>query len=576
VAQENTHGLDWPNRKIAPVRLTIWDGLILLWAIIAFFLSRGLGQRILRLRFRKARRTQALASLLFIWSLPFLAGCEGTSGSRSPQTSQESLEQERLQAKSEADLAESVANKKLEETVAMWAAFLAPQNPDATGSTLLQTNEISLAKRIREAAIVAELTQRLATESSLERDQLEADSQALSALISTSRWRAIGYASARVLAAALLIWLAITPIRLARKAIARDRKQDNNTCPCCAQVGKLSARKSSGDERSTLKQPRIVECRVCGNQFPEQFRDEPRLCFPTIGIRASGKTHMLATAYHLVKTGRTQTNASLLPMPSLADAQFDVYINLILRARATAGETIYGTGDDLQSLPRPIVLHLNDIDPNGRNGVMVNLFDYAGELMEKQVDTDLLRRRACLTDGFLLVLDPTQLYGENGGVYLEDQINEFTRFYQDSAQARKLKPGVPVPIPVAVCITKFDLLPTENPIGGPAVAYIRHLVNELNPNRPMTLELLKQRSQLIEELMPAMLPGTGESLPARLREQFGERVLYFPVSSVNLNPAELHNPERKDRTPAPFGVLEPILWLLHMHGYCVFDDAKHD
>jgi hypothetical protein len=65
-----------------------------------------------------------------------------------------------------------------------------------------------------------------------------------------------------------------------------------------------------------------------------------------------------------------------------------------------------------------------------------------------------------------------------------------------------------------------------------------------------------------------MFPGW--NVEGALRRHFGGRFMFFPVSSIGLEGAELGNDDHASRMIAPFGVLEPLLWLLHMHGYKVF------
>ena len=43
------------------------------------------------------------------------------------------------------------------------------------------------------------------------------------------------------------------------------------------------------------------------------------------------------------------------------------------------------------------------------------------------------------------------------------------------------------------------------------------------------------------------------------------------MTPVGLEESELGVTSLANRTIAPFGVVEPILWLLHMHGYCMLD-----
>ena len=45
--------------------------------------------------------------------------------------------------------------------------------------------------------------------------------------------------------------------------------------------------------------------------------------------------------------------------------------------------------------------------------------------------------------------------------------------------------------------------------------------------------------------------------------------MFFPLTPVGLT--ELGERGLKDRTVEPYGILEPVMWLLHMNGYPVLD-----
>jgi hypothetical protein len=62
----------------------------------------------------------------------------------------------------------------------------------------------------------------------------------------------------------------------------------------------------------------------------------------------------------------------------------------------------------------------------------------------------------------------------------------------------------------------------------------------------------------------------GVDIRGLVESYFGPQVMFFPVSSVGLFENELGVKDLAKRTIAPFGVAEPFLWLLHMHGYEVF------
>jgi hypothetical protein len=270
---------------------------------------------------------------------------------------------------------------------------------------------------------------------------------------------------------------------------------------------------------------------------------------------------MLVTAYDRIRKRTAPTTAVMQPAPSGGDVdrRFAYLVDQILHRREEAGAT------DLV-LPDPILLHLKDTDPAGANAAIVNLFDYSGELVNPLVDVNQLRDTAVKMDGFMLFLDPTQLTGD---VTLDTQLENLDHFLSHMRAKRRIPVGRPIPVPVAVCIPKFDLLLSENPIGGQAVPYIRELLENLNPPpRHMTPEILRERSELVEQMLPLMFPGA--DIRGVIEGYFGNQMQFFPMSSVSLFEHELGVKDMSRRTMAPWGVAEPIMWLLHMHGYDVF------
>jgi hypothetical protein len=80
-----------------------------------------------------------------------------------------------------------------------------------------------------------------------------------------------------------------------------------------------------------------------------------------------------------------------------------------------------------------------------------------------------------------------------------------------------------------------------------------------------SLRLIQQRSRLVARALPQMFPGW--EVERKLRQHFGGRYMFFPISSVGLD--QVDEDDAAARPLAPFAVLDPLLWLLHMHGYCV-------
>ena len=69
---------------------------------------------------------------------------------------------------------------------------------------------------------------------------------------------------------------------------------------------KVKANIEEEGEEETPKETGYVECKSCSFRFLRSYQKVHRLCFPVVGVRASGKTHMLATGYDRVRK-RTRT-----------------------------------------------------------------------------------------------------------------------------------------------------------------------------------------------------------------------------------------------------------------------------
>ena len=341
--------------------------------------------------------------------------------------------------------------------------------------------------------------------------------------------------------------------QLRKKKIAR---------PAIAHRGPKGKPKPKAKTEEGPKETGYVECKSCSFRFLRSYQKVHRLCFPVVGVRASGKTHMLATGYDRVRKRTAPTAAVVQPAPSLGDARFEEYIDIILNLKREAGGTVH-------DMPDPVMMHVRDADPAGGNTALVNLFDYSGELVNQSIDRDRLKKQAVKMDGFMLFLDPTQLYGDGTNVTLDRQLAALNEFMADMREVRGVPVGQMIPVPVAICIPKFDLLLTENPIQGQSVPFIRQMLSEMNPPpKQTTLGTIQGRSALVEQMLELMFRGV--DVRGLVESYFGPQVMFFPVSSVSLFENELGVKDLSKRTIAPFGVAEPFLWLLHMHGYEVF------
>lgn len=404
------------------------------------------------------------------------------------------------------------------------------------------------------------LAQTLAADGDSALEQVAADAAGLDSRLAENRSQSRLAASLRLGACLAFVLLAFAPLAAARRRLRRELAAAARQCPRCLSNGQLKEKEVLHDPR--YPDPGYVHCPECSYEFRSAYLRYPRLCFPTVGIRSGGKTHWLVTAYDRIKTTNVPVRATLKQVPSPSDERFDKIMQEVLEKRRRPGFTP-------PDLPVPLNFNLADRDRLGAGTALFNLFDFSGEVMSQHINQDLLRRRALLMDGFVLFLDPTQVRGGGTDASIRDQVNQLGEFYEQMCAVRGLEVGQKIPMPVAVCISKLDLLMTRNPMAGRALPWIRDLRKTAGR---VDLAAIRTRSRLCEEQLHLMFPGW--PIARSLRENFGNRFLFFPMTPVGLEESEL-GPEVVDdlekRSIQPFGILEPILWLLHAHGYSVFD-----
>jgi hypothetical protein len=419
--------------------------------------------------------------------------------------------------------------------------------------------ERDVQKSFREIRVLARITSRelegaKQTEKELERGQAD-----LQAFVMGSRGEASLQSLLRIGACVLFVLAAVVPLSLVRLRRRRERDLQSRKCPRCLNKDTLDFVTPSTDREFDEGQTmfRLKVCNTCEYEIRENYIHENRFCFPTVGIRSSGKTHWLLMLYDQIKNSNVPVASAIRKIPSRDDQQFDEMVQRLLYAGEHLSPTVYG-------LPNPLTFHVHDADRVGANKSMVNLFDYSGEMRRFSIDTDEFRRRALLCEGFTLFLDPTQASEGSAGL-IASQIDCLSKFAEEMHAIRGLAAEIPIDLPVAVCISKIDLLVTKSSMSTQAIPLVTSLRQTMT--RKVDLSLIHERSQLCASAMSQMFPGW--NVERSLRENFGGRYMYFPMSSVGLEEAELGVEDLRKRTIVPCGMIEPLLWLLHMHGYCV-------
>ena len=175
-----------------------------------------------------------------------------------------------------------------------------------------------------------------------------------------------------------------------------------------------------------------------------------------------------------------------------------------------------------------------------------------------------LRRRQLQSEGYLFVLDPTQP--------ADRQADSIARFAEQAARIRGVRPGGAINAPLAICLTKLDLLPTlpDFQPGGHADRLYDRL-RDIDPTgASLSNDVIDARSDLIRESLPRLFPGW--NMLSSVKAFFGRRWKLFPLTPIGLNDLSPDNSgSLAQRMFEPYGVCEPLYWLLEQNGMRILE-----
>jgi len=346
-------------------------------------------------------------------------------------------------------------------------------------------------------------------------------------------------------------------------SILRRERAIKETCPICLGRSTLKRERDETDVR-IRNAPPMVHCTnlipdygPCPFSFPAEYQDRGRVCFPTIGVPSSGRTHWLSMLYHEMSAGRYSGDVRLTNLQCESSRHFDELVATLLQQR------VVGTIPP-DSLPIPLIFDFTDHDPWGQSNVLVSVFDYSGEV-SKGSNTgfkDAQRRRALRADGFLYFLDPTKAP--------DSQHEALSMFRRDVRQVQR---RLNMQSPIAICVTKIDLLTGSVP--RPFVEYFYEQLRAIDPTgKSMSMDVIRARSQLTQELRRELWPDW--EVERFILDLFGGRQMFFPLTPVGFDLPGSSSRWAHSPVIHPFGIIEPLLWLLHMNGYRTLTEGKRN
>ena len=337
------------------------------------------------------------------------------------------------------------------------------------------------------------------------------------------------------------------------RGISRRTAEIAETCPLCLSVGTLEPVEGGGLDKvrctGVVSHQPYEECEF---EFHASYQTKSRICIPTLGMPGSGKTHSLAMLFNKLNTTDYYSNAKFNRIQTKGAEAFDNILRDILHDRIGSSAT------QTERISDPVIFQFSDHDLIGPADLLVNIFDFSGEVTVGRTLEDAARRRALDAEGFFFFLDPTQPS--------EVQAPALVRFAEDIRLVKGVNSGKQLHTPVALCVSKIDLMATQ-PYGdmdesGVISRFYRGLADI---GWATDLASIQARSKLLSQLRDTVWPGW--QIERQIHDLFGGRHMFFPMTPVGLN--DLGESDLSRRTISPVGLLDPLLWLLHMNGYRV-------
>lgn len=459
--------------------------------------------------------------------------------------------------KADAQLAQTLADKKAVETafaaaLAKWKASQGAARPLTDLLDQAEHEQQSAVRLATELATQQAIGQRIvddAKQLETARNEIAQYAEQRDAFLRQKQWIRGGLGFG-------LLGLTTAGGVLFKRGMRGRERRTRETCPLCLGQGTFEP---AGDSSHPALE--MVRCKnvisehpyeECDFTFSAMYRENVKLCFPTLGIPQAGKTHWLAMVYRELNRGNYPNVIQFERIRSTSSDDFDIVVDEILNKKLGPMATQVGR------IPHPLIFNFLDHDQFGASNVLVNIFDYSGEVIRSQTIEDRQRQRALDGDGFFFFLDPTEPS--------ETQSQALAGFREDLRRIKGIRAGKQVHVPIALCVSKIDLmvaLPYADPHGGGAIEKFYRDLAELE--WMPSIRAIEARSKLMSQLRDTIWPGW--QIERQIDDLFGGRFLFFPLTPVGLD--GLGERDLTRRTIAPVGLLEPLLWLLHMNGYPV-------
>jgi GTPase SAR1 family protein len=320
-------------------------------------------------------------------------------------------------------------------------------------------------------------------------------------------------------------------------------------------------------------------CPDCHNPLPSAYVDSPGRIVALVGAKNAGKSTYIAVLLHeLMNRVGTELDASLV---ACDDRTIERYKRDFARPLLEERRLLPTTASAATGPREPLVYLLTRTRPSrfapsrlglGRAGrgrtdsLALVLFDTAGEDLRSREVRDLHLRYLEAADAIIFLVDPLELPG--AGAALMDAvpgrprtpgddpdsepINIIARVTEALRQRHGTRPGDRLPVPVAVALTKIDVL-------RPALLKQSALHRSRDGSGVLDLDDREAVDAQVRALLHEWQAG---QLDTYLGQQYADHAL-FGISALGGVPEDGRVGAGGVR---PYRAEDPLLWLLYRFG----------
>lgn len=366
---------------------------------------------------------------------------------------------------------------------------------------------------------------------------------------------------AGLLGAVAGVSVAVACALAARQARWKSQRRRMTVCPQCSGPATSFAAGDTSGERAGTKPDAIMTCRrvvsespfeECSFSVSRSLLDVPWLRVRGVGCPCAGQTMWNAACFGLVDPFSSTTKVEIETIRGEGAEQLE---------RTWEDVSFYRTGTRATqpNLSEPWLIQVRQAESRSQRLAMA-VSDCAGEIARRHTHSGLYDH---LLDAecHLFFVDPA----------LEEniQLSVFHQFLVNVRSHRGLANSDRPIGPIAVCIPKCDLLSYSSGHAEQVTRFIQQLRSSGPVEADTTLAAIKGRHNLVVK-HAGILPCI-ERLARRLLADCGPGgFMFFPMTAVGWLPdgkADNSAQSLADRPIVPWGVLDPLLWLIHTSGF---------